>query len=103
MPWDYTPEQRDTVKMCAEKAGFQVLQIISEPAAAAMAYNLGQVDVEETFTTLVYRSGGLSTSCTVLAVNSGFVSVLGHVKKDLIGGHRVTEVMSNFLAEEFKR
>ncbi|TRY61769.1 hypothetical protein TCAL_12267 [Tigriopus californicus] len=103
VPWDYTPEQRETVKMCAEKAGFQVLQIISEPAAAAMAYNLGQLDAEETFTTLVYRSGGLSTSCTVLAVNAGFVSVIGHVTKDLVGGQRVTEVMSNFLADEFKR
>lgn len=42
VPLDFTTAQRKTVWKAAEKAGFNVLQVISEPAAALLAYGIGQ-------------------------------------------------------------
>ena len=56
-PLDYTSEQRKVISTCATRAGFKVTQVISEPAAACLAYSLGQDDVNERFHCLVFRSG----------------------------------------------
>ena len=57
VPLDYTKDQRNIIKNCAIKAGFRVTQVISEPAAACLAYGLGQDDISERYHCLVFRSG----------------------------------------------
>ena len=57
VPLDYTEVQRNIIKNCAIKAGFRVTQVISEPAAACLAYGLGQDDISERYHCLVFRSG----------------------------------------------
>ena len=104
VPLNFTQEQRELVNACAEKAGFHTVQLISEPAAAVLAYNLGQVEpaAQKPFKCLVYRSGGASTSATVVGVNNGFVSVLGHVEQR-VGGDDATKLLADYLAKEFTR
>ena len=50
-------DQRNIIKNCAIKAGLRVTQVISEPAAACLAYGLGQDDISERYHCLVFRSG----------------------------------------------
>ena len=57
VPLDYTEVQRNIIKNCAIKAGFTVTQVISEPAAACLAYGLGQDDISERYHCLVSRLG----------------------------------------------
>lgn len=104
VPLGFTQEQRELVNACAEKAGFHTVQLISEPAAAVLAYNLGQVEpaAQKPFKCLVYRSGGASTSATLVGVNNGFVSVLGHVEQR-VGGDDATKLLADYLAKEFTR
>ena len=75
--------------------------MISEPAAAILAYGLGQTS-PDCCTCLVYRCGGTSLSVSVARVTSGFVSILGTVHKT-IGGEALTKVLADFLAGEFQR
>ena len=51
-------------------------QVISEPAAACLAYNLGQLDPLETFKCLVYRCGGQSLTVSVVQITSGMVQII---------------------------
>jgi len=101
-PLDYTPEQRQVISTCATKAGFKVTQVISEPAAACLAYSLGQEDVNERFHCLVFRSGGISTSISVILVSGGCFTVLGSTDLDM-GGDQATEVLVQYLGAEFKQ
>jgi molecular chaperone DnaK (HSP70) len=88
---------------CARKAGFHVTQVISEPAAACLAYGLGQVDNDESLRCVVFRVGGTSLACSVVLVNAGLYSVISSEERPGIGGETVTKKMADFLAEEFQR
>lgn len=55
VPLDMSEETRRACAECARKAGFNVVQVVSEPAAACLAYGLGQLDTQESFHALVYR------------------------------------------------
>ena len=48
VPLSFTSEQRKAVWKAAEKAGFNILQVISEPAASLLAYGIGQSSKHET-------------------------------------------------------
>ena len=55
VPYEFTPSEREAVAKTARQAGFNVVQVISQPAAAALAYGLGQIDNSDCFKCLVYR------------------------------------------------
>ena len=102
VPLHYTKDQRDVIKSCATQAGFKVSQVISEPGAACLAYGLGQDGEEERYRCLVFRSGGLSTSVSVVLVAGGIYSVLAST--DLrMGGDEVTNALVQYLGAEFKQ
>lgn len=103
VPLSFDREAREIVSECAEEAGFTVVQVISEPAAACMAYGLGQLDPDERYRCLVYRAGGISVTATVVLIHSGFVSVLGSVERPALGGEKVTGIVKEQLASEFRR
>jgi len=99
VPLGFTQEQRQTVKQCANAAGFRVVQVISEPVAACLAHGIEQD--QDRRRVLVYRVGGSTMSATVLLVSGGCYSVLDNVEVRL-GGDSVTEVLVNYLGKEFK-
>ena len=102
VPLAFTPEQRKQVKNYAGVGGFNVSQVISEPAAALVAYGISQNDQNESNLCLVFKCGGTSLTCTVLQSCGGMFSVLGSVTKE-VGGDSATDLLIELLAQEFKR
>jgi len=102
VPLSYTEDQRSIIKNTGVKAGFKVVQVISEPVAACLAYGLGQLEPSDRYYTLVYRVGGISMSVSVVLVAGGCYTVLA--SKDIsIGGDQVTDCLVQYLANEFKK
>jgi len=102
VPYFFTKKQRDVISKCAELAGFHVVQVISEPASACMAYSIGQLDQTETSKCLIYRCGGSTLTASVVVINSGIISVVESITRNE-GGDSITTILSDYLAEEFKR
>ena len=93
VPLDFTKKQREAVKKCAISAGFNVTQVISEVAAATLAYDISQEnqDLPEQ-KCLIFQCGGATLTCSVVSVSGGMVSVINSLKKD-IGGDQITEIL----------
>ena len=102
VPLTFTSEQRKVVKNYATLGGFHVTQVISEPAAALLAYGISQNDQTESNLCLVFKCGGSSLTATVMQTSGGMFSVLGSVTKE-VGGDLVTNILIELLAQEFKR
>lgn len=102
VPLTFTSEQRKVVKNYAALGGFHVTQVISEPAAALLAYGISQNDQTESNLCLVFKCGGASLTATVMQTSGGMFSVLGSVTKE-VGGDLVTNILIELLAQEFKR
>ena len=78
-------------------------QVISEPAAACLAYGLGQSDPEERFHVVVLRIGGRGMDASLVLVNHGLISVVETVSRDDFGGDTITGILADYLAAEFER
>lgn len=100
-PLHWSNTSRDRLVKCAELAGFDVLQVISEPAAALLAYGIeeGTEDVN----VLVYRLGGSSCDASVVRVSKGFITIEKNVYRSDLGGQCLTKDLADFIAQEFKQ
>ncbi|XP_008279142.1 heat shock 70 kDa protein 14 [Stegastes partitus] len=103
VPFEFAPNQKRALREAAEAAGFHVLRLIHEPAAALLAYNIGQDHTSGKSHVLVYKLGGTSLSVTVLQVNGGMFRVLSTHTDHGIGGESFTQALAQHLASEFKR
>ncbi|XP_041977458.1 heat shock 70 kDa protein 14 [Aricia agestis] len=100
-PLHWSVSSRDRLVKCAELAGFDVLQIISEPAAAILAYNIE--DTQEDVNVLVYRLGGSTCDASIVQVSEGFMSVQKNVFRTDLGGQCLTKDLADYIAQEFKQ
>ncbi|XP_034382615.1 heat shock 70 kDa protein 14 isoform X2 [Cyclopterus lumpus] len=103
VPFEFAHAQKRALREAAEAAGFHVLRLIHEPAAAMLAYNIGQECSSGKSHVLVYKLGGTSLSVTVLQVNGGVFRVISTHTDNSIGGESFTEALAQHLATEFKR
>ncbi|XP_037616651.1 heat shock 70 kDa protein 14 [Sebastes umbrosus] len=103
VPFEFAHAQKRALRKAAEAAGFNVLRLIHEPAAALLAYNIGQDCPSGKSHVLVYKLGGTSLSVTVLQVNGGIIRVLDTHTDHSIGGESFTQALAQHLAAEFKR
>lgn len=103
VPFEFADDQKRALRDAAEAAGFHVLRLIHEPAAALLAYNIGQDSHHGKSHVLVYKLGGTSLSVTALQVSGGMYRVLHTLTDHSIGGERFTEALAQHLASEFKR
>jgi len=103
VPAAFTPDQRAAVAKSADAAGFNVVQVISEPAAACLAYGLGQSDPEDRFYVVVLRIGGRGMDASLVLVNHGLISIVETVSRDNFGGDTITGILADYLAAEFER
>ncbi|XP_072233314.1 heat shock 70 kDa protein 14 [Leuresthes tenuis] len=103
VPFEFALAQRQAVRQAAEAAGFHVLRMIHEPAAALLAYDIGQDCSTGKSHVLVYKLGGTSLSVTVLRINGGMSQVLSTCTDHSIGGEIFTQALAQHLASEFKR
>ncbi|XP_041350031.1 heat shock 70 kDa protein 14-like isoform X3 [Gigantopelta aegis] len=103
VPVGFTPEQRNAISDAAHKAGFNILRVVSEAAAAVLAYDLGQLNHAENSTVLVYRFGGTSTEATMIKVENGLYRVCASFTDPNFGADEYTRVLCDYLVTEFKR
>uniref|UniRef100_A0A7N8X360 Heat shock protein 14 n=1 Tax=Mastacembelus armatus TaxID=205130 RepID=A0A7N8X360_9TELE len=103
VPFEFAHAQKRALREAAEAAGFHVLRLIHEPAAALLAYNIGQECSSGKSHVLVYKLGGTSLSVTALQVSGGMFRVLNTHTDHSIGGESFTQALAQHLASEFKR
>jgi len=101
VPLSFSSEVRKSVWKAAEKAGFNVLQVISEPAASLLSYGIGQANKHDALTCMVYRCGGSTLDVSIVNVRGGMYNVICSEHRKL-GGEKFTALIANFLADEFQ-
>ncbi|XP_045445424.1 heat shock 70 kDa protein 14 [Melitaea cinxia] len=100
-PLYWSNASRERLVKCAELAGFDVLQVISEPAAALLAYNID--DLVEDINVLVYRLGGSTCDASIVKVSNGFLSVEKNIFRADLGGQCLTKDLADYVAQEFRQ
>ncbi|HHY13778.1 MAG TPA: molecular chaperone DnaK [Thermoanaerobacterales bacterium] len=100
VPAYFTDSQRQATKDAGKIAGLEVLRIINEPTAAALAYGLDQDDDQ---TILVYDLGGGTFDVSVLELGEGVFEVMSTNGNNLLGGDDFDQRIVDYLAEEFKK
>ncbi|MDQ2090373.1 molecular chaperone DnaK [Marimonas arenosa] len=100
VPAYFNDAQRQATKDAGKIAGLEVLRIINEPTAAALAYGL---DKQETHTIAVYDLGGGTFDVTILEIDDGLFEVKSTNGDTFLGGEDFDMRIVNYLAEEFKK
>ncbi|WP_371155974.1 molecular chaperone DnaK [Jannaschia sp. 2305UL9-9] len=100
VPAYFNDAQRQATKDAGKIAGLEVLRIINEPTAAALAYGL---DKQETRTIAVYDLGGGTFDVTILEIDDGLFEVKSTNGDTFLGGEDFDMRIVNYLAEEFKK
>lgn len=100
VPAYFNDSQRQATKDAGKIAGLEVLRIINEPTAAALAYGL---DKKENETILVFDLGGGTFDVSILEVGGGVIEVKATNGDTHLGGDDWDERIVNWVADEFKR
>ncbi|MBW6416298.1 molecular chaperone DnaK [Celeribacter sp. PS-C1] len=100
VPAYFNDAQRQATKDAGKIAGLEVLRIINEPTAAALAYGL---DKDDTKTIAVYDLGGGTFDVTILELGDGVFEVQATNGDTFLGGEDFDMRIVNYLAEEFKK
>ena len=100
VPAYFNDAQRQATKDAGKIAGLEVLRIINEPTAAALAYGL---DRKDSGLIVVYDLGGGTFDVSVLEVGDGVFEVKSTNGDTFLGGEDFDQAIIDFLADEFKR
>jgi molecular chaperone DnaK len=100
VPAYFNDAQRQATKDAGKIAGLDVLRIINEPTAAALAYGL---DKKESKTIAVYDLGGGTFDITILEIDDGLFEVKSTNGDTFLGGEDFDMRIVNYLADEFKK
>ncbi|MBU2936103.1 MULTISPECIES: molecular chaperone DnaK [Pacificibacter] len=100
VPAYFNDAQRQATKDAGKIAGLEVLRIINEPTAAALAYGL---DKQDTKTIAVYDLGGGTFDVTILELGDGVFEVQATNGDTFLGGEDFDMRIVNYLADEFKK
>jgi molecular chaperone DnaK len=98
VPAYFNDSQRQSTKDAGKIAGLEVLRIINEPTAAALAYGL---DKKENETILVFDLGGGTFDVSILEVGEGIIEVKSTNGDTHLGGDDWDERIVNWVADEF--
>ena len=100
VPAYFSDSQRQATKDAGVIAGLDVLRIINEPTAAALAYGL---DKEDNQKILVYDLGGGTFDVSVMEIGDGVFEVLATRGNNRLGGDDFDQRIIDYLADEFKK
>jgi len=100
VPAYFNDAQRQATKDAGKIAGLEVLRIINEPTAAALAYGL---DKKESKTIAVYDLGGGTFDITILEIDDGLFEVKSTNGDTFLGGEDFDMRIVNYLADDFKK
>ncbi|MGY2735904.1 molecular chaperone DnaK [Sphingomonas sp. UYP23] len=100
VPAYFNDAQRQATKDAGQIAGLEVLRIINEPTAAALAYGL---DKDTNKTIAVYDLGGGTFDISILEIGDGVFEVKATNGDTFLGGEDFDNKLLNFLSEDFKK
>ena len=100
VPAYFSDSQRQATKDAGRIAGLEVLRIINEPTAAALAYGL---DKDDSHKILVYDLGGGTFDVSLLEIGDGVFEVLATNGNTRLGGDDFDQRIIDYLAAEFKK
>ena len=100
VPAYFSDAQRQATKDAGKIAGLEVMRIINEPTAAALAYGL---DKDNDQKIMVYDLGGGTFDVSVLEIGDGGFEVLATSGNNRLGGDDFDDKVMNYLADEFQK
>ncbi len=100
-PAYFNDAQRQATKEAGIIAGLEVLRIINEPTAAALAYGLDKKEGEKKV--LVYDLGGGTFDVSILEIGGGVIQVIATSGNNHLGGDDFDQRIIDWMAEEFKK
>src|SRR5208337_5012617 len=100
VPAYYNDAQRQATKDAGKIAGLEVLRIINEPTASALAYG---IDKEADVTVLVYDLGGGTFDVSILTLGDGVFEVKSTAGNNHLGGDDFDKRVTDYLVEEFRK
>ena len=102
VPAYFTDAQRQATKDAGKIAGLEVLRIINEPTAAALAYGIDKSDASG-HKILVYDLGGGTFDISVLEISDGVFQVLATAGNNRLGGDDFDDRIIGYCLDEFKK
>ncbi len=100
VPAYFTDAQRQATKDAGKIAGMEVLRIINEPTAAALAYGM---DKEHEQKIMVYDLGGGTFDVSILEIGDGVLEVLSTAGNNRLGGDDFDDCVMKWMREEYKK
>jgi molecular chaperone DnaK len=100
VPAYFNDAQRQATKDAGKIAGLDVMRIINEPTASALAYG---IDKEQDTTVLVYDLGGGTFDVSILTLGDGVFEVKSTAGNNHLGGDDFDQRVTDYLVEEFKK
>ncbi len=100
VPAYFNDAQRQATKDAGKIAGLEVMRIINEPTASALAYG---IDKEQDATVLVYDLGGGTFDVSILTLGDGVFEVKSTAGNNHLGGDDFDQRVTDYLVEEFKK
>lgn len=100
VPAYFNDSQRQATKDAGKIAGLDVLRIVNEPTAAALAYGMEKTEDQ---TILVFDLGGGTFDVSILELSEGFFEVKATSGDNKLGGDDFDQVIIDFLVSEFKK
>ena len=101
VPAYFSDSQRQATKDAGKIAGLEVLRIINEPTAAALAYGVDKEDKDQKI--MVYDLGGGTFDVSILDIGDGVFEVLATSGNNHLGGDDFDEAIMKYLVAEFKK
>ena len=100
VPAYFDDDQRQATKNAGEIAGLEVVRIINEPTAAALAYGIDKVGQEQKI--LVFDLGGGTLDVTIMDFGQGVFEVVSTSGDTQLGGKDMDSALINYIVSEFK-
>jgi len=100
VPAYFNDAQRQATKDAGKIAGLEVLRIINEPTASALAYG---IDKEHDVTVLVYDLGGGTFDVSILTLGDGVFEVKATAGNNHLGGDDFDKLITDYLVDEFRK
>ena len=101
VPAYFSDSQRQATKDAGKIAGLEVLRIINEPTAAALAYGMDKEDVDQKI--MIYDLGGGTFDVSILEIGDGVFEVLSTNGNTHLGGDDFDNAIIDYLVTEFKK
>ena len=101
VPAYFNDSQRQATKDAGQIAGLNILRIINEPTAAAIAYGLDKKEEEKTV--LIFDLGGGTFDVSLLSIDDGIFEVKATAGDTHLGGEDFDNIMMKYFIDEFKR